>query len=64
MSEVNKQRLKEYQISYRNAEKKQKSFDFFSLRGIKINKKSWFLVNNILLKINFIYEQNQLILMK
>ena len=44
--------------------KKQKSFDFFSLRGIKINKKSWFLVNNILLKINFIYEQNQLILMK
>ena len=44
--------------------KKQKSFDFFSLRGIKIKKKSWFLVNNILLKINFIYEQNQLILMK
>ena len=50
MSEVNKQRLKEYQTSYRNAG--------------KINKKSWFFVNHILLKTNFIYGKNQLILMK
>ena len=40
MSEKNKQRLKEYQKNYRRAKNKHKKFFFFfSLHGIKWNKK-------------------------
>ena len=39
MSEVNKQRLKEYQTSYRNAEKKTKKFWLFFITWYKNKQK-------------------------
>ena len=65
MSEENKQGLKECQKNYRKANKWASNFFvFFSLHGIKWNKKSYFLVKIVLIKINFKYMKHQLTLIR
>ena len=54
MSKGNKQRLKDYQTN----------FLFFLLAFYKMEREIYFLMKNILLKINLIYMKNQLILIK
>ena len=63
MSEENKQRLKEYQKKLLWSKKiKINFFDFFSCIYRKW-KRPWLLMNNVLIRINFIRIKSQLVLM-